>query len=71
MMTIGGETQIGNIAKIVIVLSALLMSGCASIVDDRDQNISIMTTPDQADFVIRNEDGQELHRGVTPSTVNL
>ena len=61
----------GNIAKIVIVLSAVLMSGCASIVDDRDQNISIMTTPDQANFVIRNENGQEVHRGVTPSTVNL
>jgi len=61
----------GNIVKIATVLSAVLTSGCASIVDDRDQNISIMTTPDQANFVIKDEDGQEVHRGVTPSTVNL
>jgi hypothetical protein len=62
---------LGKLVKLAILLSVVAIGGCASIVDDRDQNIAIMTTPDQADFVIKNENGLVVHRGVTPSTVNL
>lgn len=57
--------------KLLILVAAVLLNGCASIVGERSQNVSIRTTPDQANFVIKDEDGTVVHRGTTPSTVNL
>ena len=61
----------GSIVRIAIILSAALIGGCASIVDEPDQNIAIMSTPGEANFVIKNGRGLEVLRGTTPSVVNL
>jgi hypothetical protein len=60
-----------QLVKLVIILSAVLIGGCATVVDEPDQNIAIMSTPAEATFVISNQWGEEVHRGMTPSIVNL
>jgi hypothetical protein len=46
-------------------------ASCASIVSKTNYPVSMRSTPDAATFVIRDEDGKEVHRGVTPATVTL
>lgn len=47
------------------------LSGCASIVGDKDQQITINSTPSQADLVITDETNQAVFQGQTPTTVTL
>jgi len=53
------------------MLLALGAASCATIVSDSTYPVTIRSTPDRADFVIHDEDGAEVHRGVTPATVDL
>ncbi|MEM7309120.1 MAG: hypothetical protein AAF682_20720 [Planctomycetota bacterium] len=48
-----------------------LATSCASIVSDSDYGVSVQSAPSGASFVIHDEDGVEVHRGVTPETVTL
>lgn len=52
-------------------LALLLFSGCASIVGSSSAPIAINSSPDQATIAIRDENGVQVHSGVTPSTVTL
>lgn len=51
--------------------SLILFSGCASIVSDRVYPVTVSSSPDGAQFTIRNEDGVVVAKGTTPDTVSL
>ncbi|AVJ55437.1 hypothetical protein C5610_03435 [Idiomarina sp. OT37-5b] len=57
--------------KAVIVTSALILAGCATIVGDRNQLIPISSTPEKADVTIIDERGNTVFSGRTPTTVTL
>lgn len=52
-------------------IAAAGVSGCATIFDGRDQAITFMSVPEQADLVIKNRAGQRIHSGETPVTITL
>jgi len=54
-----------------VCLSLALITGCSSIVSDSKYPVSISSTPSQADFVLQNRAGVEIHTGRTPATVTL
>ncbi|WOT03992.1 hypothetical protein [Shewanella youngdeokensis] len=56
---------------LVIALSAIIMSGCSSIVSKSDYAVTINSNPGGSSFVITNRAGQKVESGVTPSTVTL
>lgn len=56
---------------ILTACTAVVLSGCSSIVSKSDYPVAINTSPSGASFVITNEKGQKVHQGVTPTTVNL
>jgi hypothetical protein len=47
------------------------MSGCASIVSDSQYPVSISSSPEGANFEVRNRAGVVIHSGSTPSSVSL
>lgn len=55
----------------LICVPLLLCSGCATIVGQNTQAISITSTPPQADVKIVDEDGNVAIQGQTPITVTL
>ena len=57
--------------KILLALLISIVIGCASILSKNARQITINSTPDKAEFVIKDERGMVVHRGVTPSTVTL
>lgn len=56
---------------IAVALSAVIMSGCSSIVSKSQYAVSVNSNPEGASFVITNRAGQQIHKGTTPSTVTL
>ncbi len=46
-------------------------SACATIIDGKTQAMTIQSVPPQAQIVISNRAGTEIHNGVTPATVPL
>ena len=61
-----------KLAVVLFMLSMLfLSSGCASILSKSTYPVSITSEPSGADFTIYNKDGQEIHVGHTPATVDL
>lgn len=59
--------------KILLAMFAglFILSGCATIVGDSTQQIDVNSTPDQANFVIKDETGAVIQQGVTPAQVVL
>ena len=53
------------------VLSAYLVSGCATIIGDPSQSMTINSSPDDARVLIKDEKGVEIFKGNTPTTVTL
>lgn len=47
------------------------LTGCATIVNDRNVPVSIQSTPSEAEFVIKNSAGVEVAAGKTPQQVVL
>lgn len=66
---LGGKMRKYYLLSLLIYTTVL--SGCASIISDTSYPVRIVSTPEQADFSITNEDGIKVHSGVTPSTVIL
>lgn len=64
-------TLVQKLAAALSISSAVLLSGCASIVSDSQYPVAVSSTPDHAEFTIRNEDGITVAGGMTPSTVML
>ncbi len=48
-----------------------LLTNCASIIHGTRQNVTVNSTPTQADLVIKTEGGVIVHQGQTPATVTL
>lgn len=58
--------------KLSAAIAALsLVTGCASIVGDREQTVTISTSPSNANVLITDERSMEVHSGTTPTTVQL
>ncbi|HXH73223.1 MAG TPA: hypothetical protein VNI58_10450, partial [Mariprofundaceae bacterium] len=61
-----------NMKKTLLGVSlALTMSGCATIVGDSAQVVSINSKPDMAEVTITDERGANVHHGQTPVSVTL
>lgn len=58
-------------AATIVTLAMLGLTGCASIVGDSNQTLSIASTPSQADISIIDEKGKNVFEGKTPTTVTL
>ncbi|MFM2481850.1 hypothetical protein [Celerinatantimonas sp. YJH-8] len=55
----------------VVTLACFLLSGCATIVGDKTQVVTISSTPGDAKISVRDESSQEVYAGRTPSTITL
>jgi uncharacterized protein YceK len=60
-----------NKSIISLVVGATLMSGCASIVSQSNWPVAIKSMPETTAFTITNQNGEKIHSGTTPATVNL
>ena len=60
-----------NVIVAALAASSMLLSGCASIMGDNDQIITVNSQPEGAHFVVKDEDGVAVAQGVTPQTVTL
>lgn len=56
---------------LMALASACLLSGCATIVGDKTQDVAIKTWPQGVKFVVQDETGRAVAEGVTPKTVTL
>lgn len=54
-----------------MLASALALTGCASIVSKSNWPVNFKSNPSGAEIVITDENGNEIHRGVTPAMVTL
>ncbi len=50
---------------------SMLTSGCATIMGDKSQNLSINSNPTGTNFEVIDETGKVVHNGVTPAQVDL
>jgi len=55
----------------LLMVSAAMLGGCATIVGDKTQLIPISSDPDLASIVIIDETGAQVFKGTTPTTVTL
>lgn len=53
------------------VASLSLLAGCASIVGEKEQTVTINSSPSDANVVITDEKSVEVHSDTTPTTVQL
>jgi hypothetical protein len=53
------------------VICAVLATGCASIVSKSKWPVTFRSNPGGAELIVRDAQGQEVHRGTTPATVTL
>jgi len=51
--------------------AALSLTGCASILGDSDQSMTISSSPSNAAVVITDETAKQIFAGTTPTTVTL
>jgi hypothetical protein len=64
--------RITNVKSITMMSMLIaLETGCATIVSDSNYLVSMNSTPTDAEFLVRNQDGVEVHKGRTPSTLSL
>ena len=54
-----------------VLLSSILLTGCATIVGDKIQLVPISSAPSDARVLIVDETGHEIFKGTTPTTVTL
>lgn len=57
--------------RCIILLSILLGTGCATVVNNSETSVSLQSVPSQAEFIINNQDGHTIATGVTPSIISL
>lgn len=65
------EKDVNKVFLGSLALSSILLTGCASIVSESSYPVTVSSTPDNAQFVITNRAGQQIHKGITPATVTL
>ncbi|MDP1772701.1 MAG: hypothetical protein Q8L15_10490 [Methylobacter sp.] len=57
--------------KLILLVTALLLQGCASVLSNSAYPVLIDSEPGGAEFVIKNLNGIEVAHGQTPATVTL
>lgn len=58
--------------KLTVAIATLsLVTGCASIVGEKEQTVTINSSPSNANVLITDERSMEVHSGTTPTTVQL
>jgi uncharacterized protein YceK len=57
--------------KLICVLSVLIASGCATIMNDASKTVQINSNVPQVNYSIKNKVGSVVQNGVTPSAVTL
>lgn len=60
-----------TLAALMGTCAALTLTGCASIVGDSEQSVTINSTPSDAAIVITDETAKRVFVGTTPTTVTL
>lgn len=60
-----------TIRTAAVLLAAVALTGCATIVGQPTQTVPIASTPSEARIVIADEDGAEVFAGSTPTSVTL
>ena len=55
----------------LLLVTFAVLSGCATIVGDKDQAVTINSSPSKAHVVITDETSQQVFAGQTPTTVQL
>lgn len=60
-----------KLAMLLFGVSAALLSGCASIISEPTQNVTITSDPAEAEVTITNKAGVVIHKGVTPQVIEL
>lgn len=55
----------------IAIACVISLLGCASIVSESNYPVSISSSPNNAKISIKNEDGQEVFAGTTPTTITL
>lgn len=60
-----------RIASSFAIFGATCLAGCASIVSKSEWPVTIASNPPGASVSIRNNSGQEIHKGTTPTTLTL
>lgn len=60
------KSQIAGVLSVIIFLS-----GCASIVGKNMYPVTINSHPDEATIIIKDEDGKQIYKGKTPTTITL
>jgi hypothetical protein len=56
---------------LIVVASAAVLAGCASIVSKSEYPVAITSNPIGADFVVKRKNGVPVASGVTPATIVL
>ncbi|MFO6419993.1 hypothetical protein ACLBKS_07305 [Hylemonella sp. W303a] len=59
------------VTKIFAISTAILLSGCATIMGTPTQTVPISSTPSGASILITDESGMEVFGGTTPTSVTL
>jgi hypothetical protein len=59
------------VLPLLLVISAALVSGCATIIHGSDQSVTVTSSPSAADVEIKRLGGVTIFKGVTPLMVNL
>jgi hypothetical protein len=67
----GDHMSIRHVTGALMLPVVLAMTGCATIVGDANQTIPIASTPAGATIVIKDEAGEEVFKGTTPTEVTL
>jgi hypothetical protein len=61
-----------KLLKLTAAVATLsLMTGCATIVGDKEQTVTINSSPSNANVLITDERSMPVHSGTTPTTVQL
>ena len=57
--------------KLILFFLAMNLGACASIVSGYEHNVSVSSTPSDANFKIIDKSGAEIYSGKTPASVSL
>jgi hypothetical protein len=56
---------------LIVVASAAVLAGCASIVSKSEYPVAVTSNPTGADFTVKRANGLPIASGVTPATITL
>lgn len=57
--------------RLFAIAAVLAITGCSTMMNDRIQDVSILSEPAGQKYSITNQDGQRVRQGVTPDNIKL